>query len=63
MMSSQGNAKAIRELVMAIFPDMQDQQFEKESEMASFMKDFSEKPFRLLVTKDLRGNMGIALES
>ena len=53
---------AFREYLCTLFPEMTDQQFEKEGELADFLKDFVGKPFELRVTEDPRGNMDVTLK-
>lgn len=60
--SAAANGKAIRELIQALFPELEDDQGEKEAEMAAFMKEFSNKPLRVHVTEDLRGQQTVTIE-
>lgn len=53
---------AYKDFVNTLFPDITDQQFEKEGELAAFLKQFASKPFELRITEDPRGNMDVALK-
>ena len=53
---------AYKEFVNTLFPDMSDQQFEKEGELASFLKQHASKPFELRITEDPRGSMDVTLK-
>jgi len=54
---------AYREFLCTLFPDLTDQEFDKEGELSEFLKRFAGKPFELRVTEDARGNMDLSLKS
>ena len=58
----QAAANAYREVVLALFPELEDQQFDKEGELAAFLKERASKPFELRVSEGPRGNMDISLK-
>ena len=55
-------SSAFRECICTLFPHLTDEQVDKESELATFLKEFSRKPFELRVTEDPRGNMDVSLK-
>ena len=55
-------SNAFREYLCTLFPDLTDQEFDKEGELSEFLKRFASKPFELRITEDRRGNFDVSLQ-
>lgn len=55
-------SNALRECILTIFPDLGDDQVDKEAELAAFLKERAGQPFELRVSEGARGNIDVSLK-
>ena len=55
-------SNALRECILTLFPELQDQQIDKESELAEFLRERATKPIELRISEGARGNIDVSLQ-